>query len=158
MAKAVGPSTPQLIEDACSFAWAKFLQCQPDRNENWKGWLFRTAQREAWRLSARSRETRSLGGYAGEEDRVFEASTRSRPSGVRSSWDTVASSSRWSATWRSMRAAMSLKAVASTSSSPVARGPSCARAVSFPAPSSPVARTSSEMGRARPQAIASPMR
>ena len=79
VAKAVGPSTPQLIEDACSFAWAKFLQCQPDRNENWKGWLFRTAQREAWRLSARSRETRSLGSYAGEEDRVLEASTRGRP-------------------------------------------------------------------------------
>src|ERR1700710_2009220 len=47
---AVRDSTPQVVEDACAFAWAKFLECQPDRERNWKGWLFRTAQRQAWRL------------------------------------------------------------------------------------------------------------
>src|SRR4051812_45479358 len=79
VAQAVGYSTPQLIEDACSFAWAKFLQCQPDRDGNWKGWLFRTAQREGWRLDARSRESRSLSGDVFDEDRLLEASTRGRP-------------------------------------------------------------------------------
>jgi DNA-directed RNA polymerase specialized sigma24 family protein len=40
-----------IIEDACAHAWAQFLRYQPDRDQNWRGWLFRTAQREAWRLS-----------------------------------------------------------------------------------------------------------
>ena len=40
------------VEDACAFAWVQFLRHQPDRDQNWQGWLFRTAQREAWRLSA----------------------------------------------------------------------------------------------------------
>jgi DNA-directed RNA polymerase specialized sigma24 family protein len=41
---------PDVIVDACAFAWAQFLQHQPDREENWRGWLFRTASRQAWRL------------------------------------------------------------------------------------------------------------
>src|SRR4051794_6703209 len=77
--QAVGYSTPQVIEDACSFAWAQFLQHQPDRDQNWRGWLFRTAQREAWRLNARSREAGSLSGEAVEEDRSLAASTAGRP-------------------------------------------------------------------------------
>jgi DNA-directed RNA polymerase specialized sigma24 family protein len=40
------------VEDACAFAWVQFLRHQPDREQNWQGWLFRTAQREAWRLTA----------------------------------------------------------------------------------------------------------
>ena len=40
------------VEDACAFAWVQFLRHQPDRDQNWQGWLFRTAQREAWRLTA----------------------------------------------------------------------------------------------------------
>src|SRR3954447_25244838 len=44
-------TSPQVIEDACAFAWAQFLQEQPDRDRNWQGWLFRTAQRQAWALN-----------------------------------------------------------------------------------------------------------
>jgi DNA-directed RNA polymerase specialized sigma24 family protein len=40
------------VEDACAFAWVQFFRYQPDRDQNWHGWLFRTAQREAWRLTA----------------------------------------------------------------------------------------------------------
>jgi RNA polymerase sigma factor (sigma-70 family) len=45
-------ASPDVIEDACSHAWSQFLAYQPDRDRNWQGWLFRTAQREAWRLWA----------------------------------------------------------------------------------------------------------
>src|SRR5262245_25514370 len=48
-------ATPEDIEDACSFAWVQFSRYQPDRDREWKGWLYRTAQREAWRLDAQSR-------------------------------------------------------------------------------------------------------
>jgi DNA-directed RNA polymerase specialized sigma24 family protein len=47
---AVFDTTPQTIEDACAFAWAEFLRRQPSRDANWRGWLFRVAQREAWRI------------------------------------------------------------------------------------------------------------
>jgi hypothetical protein len=40
------------IDDAASFAWIQFFRYQPDRDREWKGWLYRTAQREAWRLNA----------------------------------------------------------------------------------------------------------
>ncbi len=43
------------VEDACNFAWLQFLRCQPDRDREWQGWLFKTAQHEAWRLNARHR-------------------------------------------------------------------------------------------------------
>ena len=48
-------ATPEDIEDACSFAWIQFFRYQPDRDRNWKGWLYRTAQRETWRLNAERR-------------------------------------------------------------------------------------------------------
>jgi hypothetical protein len=48
---AVRRTTPQVIEDACAFAWAQFMERQPDRERNWRGWMFRTAEREAWRLT-----------------------------------------------------------------------------------------------------------
>ncbi len=50
VAGAVIKTTPQVVEDACAYAWAQFIEHQPDRDRNWRGWLFRTAQREAWRL------------------------------------------------------------------------------------------------------------
>ena len=40
------------LDDAGSFAWIQFFRYQPDRDRGWKGWLYRTAQREAWRLNA----------------------------------------------------------------------------------------------------------
>jgi DNA-directed RNA polymerase specialized sigma24 family protein len=30
----------------------QFIRVQPSREREWKGWLFRVAQREAWRLTA----------------------------------------------------------------------------------------------------------
>jgi RNA polymerase sigma factor (sigma-70 family) len=50
-------TSPEIVEDACSLAWAQFLAHQPDRSRHWKGWLFRTAQREAWRLDRQRYET-----------------------------------------------------------------------------------------------------
>jgi RNA polymerase sigma factor (sigma-70 family) len=49
-------SGPEVIEDACAFAWTQFIEYQPDRDGNWKGWLFRTAQRQAWLLEAQRRD------------------------------------------------------------------------------------------------------
>lgn len=46
----VRTSSPQTVEDACAFAWTQFMEHQPDRDQNWRGWLFRTAQREAWAI------------------------------------------------------------------------------------------------------------
>ena len=49
------------IEDACGFAWVQFFRYQPSReHQSWQGWLVKTAQREAWKLSARRREERSM--------------------------------------------------------------------------------------------------
>src|SRR3954470_17432152 len=53
---AVWVTTPNTIEDACAFAWAEFLKFQPSREINWQGWLFRTAQREAWRIERAYRD------------------------------------------------------------------------------------------------------
>src|SRR4051794_33272717 len=55
VANAVHASNAQNIEDACAFAWAQFLEHQPDRERNWRGWLFRTAQRQAWLLEGQPR-------------------------------------------------------------------------------------------------------
>lgn len=49
------------IEDACATAWAQFLRYQPDRDENWRGWLYRTATREAIQLRARELGVLHLG-------------------------------------------------------------------------------------------------
>src|SRR5687768_14919240 len=49
-------TAPQTIEDACAFAWLQFLRHQPDRDGEWRSWLVRTAQREAWRLHRMSRD------------------------------------------------------------------------------------------------------
>jgi DNA-directed RNA polymerase specialized sigma24 family protein len=72
LARAVGSSSPEVIEDACAFAWAAFLEQQPDRDRNWRGWLFRTAQRQAWRLERALRETEQLQPAALDEAEVEE--------------------------------------------------------------------------------------
>src|SRR4051812_4461475 len=69
VAGSVRASSPHVIEDACAFAWAKFLERQPDRDRNWKGWLFRVAQRESWRLDREA--SQNLPASSGE----FEADT-----------------------------------------------------------------------------------
>jgi RNA polymerase sigma factor (sigma-70 family) len=74
VARAVRASSPQIIEDACAFAWATFLENQPDRDRNWKAWLFRVAQRESWRLErehSRDIPTRD-GEYAPHERLVID--------------------------------------------------------------------------------------
>jgi DNA-directed RNA polymerase specialized sigma24 family protein len=72
VARSVGTSTPQVIEDSCAFAWAAFLERQPDRDRNWRGWLFRTAQRQAWKLEQSIREVDAFEPTAMEEgDDVF---------------------------------------------------------------------------------------
>jgi hypothetical protein len=57
VSRSVDRSTPQTIEDACAYAWAQFLEHQPDRALNWQGWMFRTAQRQAWLLERHARDT-----------------------------------------------------------------------------------------------------
>src|SRR5215213_8388445 len=51
IAAAVESPSSDVIEDACSFAWAQFMRHQPDRDRDWRSWMFTTAQREAWKLS-----------------------------------------------------------------------------------------------------------
>jgi RNA polymerase sigma factor (sigma-70 family) len=43
-------TSPEIIDDACAFAWAQFLRYQPDRERGWRGWLTTTAAREALKL------------------------------------------------------------------------------------------------------------
>ena len=59
----------EVVEDACAFAWSRFLVCQPDRDRNWRGWLFRTAQRRAWELARERVATVPLLGPGEEDDR-----------------------------------------------------------------------------------------
>jgi RNA polymerase sigma factor (sigma-70 family) len=53
-------TSPETIEDACSIAWAQLLRHQPDRDREWRAWLFKTAQREAWALDQARYGTRSF--------------------------------------------------------------------------------------------------
>jgi DNA-directed RNA polymerase specialized sigma24 family protein len=55
------------VEDACAHAWVEFLKHQPDRERgSWRGWLYRTAQHEAWRLNALEYKERSVADSGGE--------------------------------------------------------------------------------------------
>jgi RNA polymerase sigma factor (sigma-70 family) len=63
-------TSPTVVEDACSHAWAQFMHYQPDRSRSWQGWLFRAAQREAWRLERQAREDRPL--RTSEDERKTE--------------------------------------------------------------------------------------
>src|SRR4051812_46545080 len=50
VARAVRTSAAN-VADACAIAWGQFLRYQPDREQNWRGWLYRVATREAVRLA-----------------------------------------------------------------------------------------------------------
>lgn len=69
---AVVRTSPEIIEDACSIAWAQFLRHQPDRNREWRAWLFKTAQREAWILDGKRRNMRPFDDDSGQAPRVSE--------------------------------------------------------------------------------------
>jgi len=58
------------VEDACAFAWVQFFRYQPERDQNWHGWLFRTAQREAWRLTAIRNRDRPLISTAQDREQI----------------------------------------------------------------------------------------
>ena len=75
-----------------------------------------------------------------------------RASGVRSSWLTAASSSRWSFSWRSMRSAIPFMTSASARTSPRAWRTSN-RLWSFPSPRSRATRVSSSSGQASRRAM-----
>src|SRR4051812_12021281 len=60
VARSLSLADPGVVEDACAFAWMQFMQHQPDRERNWHGWMFRAAQREAWRLEGLAHEDRPL--------------------------------------------------------------------------------------------------
>lgn len=49
---------PDVVVEACAFAWAQLVEFQPDRELNWRAWLMRVALREAWRLSRQERVER----------------------------------------------------------------------------------------------------
>jgi DNA-directed RNA polymerase specialized sigma24 family protein len=53
-------TSPETVEDACSVAWSQFLRHQPDHDRDWRAWLFKTAQREAWALDRARGEMKSL--------------------------------------------------------------------------------------------------
>src|SRR4051812_44491223 len=76
VAGAVFTTTPDTVEDACAFAWTEFLRVQPSRENNWRGWIFRVAQREAWRIERlwRDPENRFLHGGDDVECRDERAS------------------------------------------------------------------------------------
>jgi RNA polymerase sigma factor (sigma-70 family) len=42
-------TSPDIVDDACAFAWSAFMRYQPDRNRAWRAWMVVTAEREAWR-------------------------------------------------------------------------------------------------------------
>jgi DNA-directed RNA polymerase specialized sigma24 family protein len=46
-------TSPDIVDDACNYAWMEFIRHQPDRDGSWKAWLVTTAQREAWKLDGR---------------------------------------------------------------------------------------------------------
>ena len=46
-------TSPDIVDDACNFAWMEFIRCQPDRERSWRSWLITVAQREAWKLHAK---------------------------------------------------------------------------------------------------------
>jgi RNA polymerase sigma factor (sigma-70 family) len=69
------PSRPQVIEDACAYAWLELVARQPDRT-NIMGWLRIVARREAIRLGVYDRR------LAGESaERVDERGAERRSAG-----------------------------------------------------------------------------
>src|SRR3954454_10726219 len=70
IARCVRTTSPQTVEDACAFAWAEFLRYQPDRSRNWRSWLFRTAEREAWRIERRATGHAALRSFEWEDQHL----------------------------------------------------------------------------------------
>src|SRR3954447_5381750 len=70
IARCVRTTSPQTVEDACAFAWAEFLRYQPDRSRNWRSWLFRTAQRQAWLLESKARDHTALRSFERENQHL----------------------------------------------------------------------------------------
>lgn len=56
VAQNVRTDSAQTVEDAVAYAWEQFMVLQPERDNNWRGWLFRAAQRHAWLLERQRRE------------------------------------------------------------------------------------------------------
>ena len=52
-------ASPEIAADACAFAWVQFLREQPDREQNWQGWIHEGSAR----------------GVAAERDRVAASAT-----------------------------------------------------------------------------------
>jgi RNA polymerase sigma factor (sigma-70 family) len=65
------------IDDACAFAWLQFFARQPDRDGSWKGWLYRVATREAFRLDKLERGEADLVDDRGQDIDVEDP--RDRP-------------------------------------------------------------------------------
>jgi hypothetical protein len=38
-------TSPDIVDDACAFAWQQFMRYQPDRERNWRSWLITIAER-----------------------------------------------------------------------------------------------------------------
>jgi DNA-directed RNA polymerase specialized sigma24 family protein len=55
MVQRIVNTSPDIVDDACNFAWMEFLRYQPDRDANWRSWLITVAQREAWKLDGKER-------------------------------------------------------------------------------------------------------
>jgi RNA polymerase sigma factor (sigma-70 family) len=79
VARAVGTSAAN-VADACAIAWGQFLRYQPDRDRNWRGWLYRVATREAARLHRADRGvTIRVGVYDGSAPVVDPPDHREEP-------------------------------------------------------------------------------
>jgi hypothetical protein len=64
---------PEVVEDA----WLEFVKYQPDRMEGrWRRWLFRVAQREAWRLSALEWKERPIAEAGGRPNEPLDPRDR----------------------------------------------------------------------------------
>ena len=63
-----GELSPKTVNNARTY--------QPDRNREWRAWLFRTAQREAWTLDQKRRETRPFEDESGDGALVAEPADR----------------------------------------------------------------------------------
>jgi DNA-directed RNA polymerase specialized sigma24 family protein len=66
-------TSPDIVDDACNYAWMEFIRHQPDRDRSWKAWLVTTAQREAWKLDG---QERSNIGFEVDGDRVPQVHAR----------------------------------------------------------------------------------
>jgi RNA polymerase sigma factor (sigma-70 family) len=73
----MGDVSPQILEDACQFAWSRLLLHQPNRRSVF-AWLYVVARHEVYRLSAIERGDAPLEDLPG--DQACEAPMAGRPS------------------------------------------------------------------------------